>query len=328
MPSVREAEEKVLGGGELGREEALRLVSADLEELCAAADRVRKAFHGDDFDFCAIVNARSGRCSEDCRFCAQSARHRTGAPEHGLLSAGEILADAKKKESAGIPRYSIVTSGRTLSDADVETVCEATRLILAETKLSVCLSGGLLSRGQFERLKEAGLTRFHNNLETSRRFFPSVCTTHSYDDKIAALENASAAGLEICSGGILGLGETMEDRIDMCLDLRALGVESTPVNVLNAIPGTPFESLPKLSNDEFCRTVAIFRLVNPKARLRLAGGRGVLGDEGERALRSGANAAITDDMLTTSGVCSERDFELVRRLGFRPHGFLPRKETT
>ena len=322
MSFAREAKEKVLGGGELGREEALRLVGEDLEELRAAADEVRRAFHGDDFDFCAIVNARSGRCSENCRFCAQSAFYRTGAPEYRLLSAETILADAKKKESAGIPRYSLVTSGRTLSDADVEAVCEATRRILAETKLSVCLSGGLLSRGQFERLKEAGLSRFHNNLETSRRFFPSVCTTHTYDDKVAALENAVAAGLEICSGGIFGLGETMEDRIDMCLDLRALGARSTPVNVLNAIPGTPFESLPKLSNDEFCRAVAIFRRLNPRAHIRLAGGRGVLGDDGERALRSGANAAITDDMLTTSGVRAERDFELVRRLGFRPHGFL------
>ncbi|MBO7131363.1 MAG: biotin synthase BioB [Fibrobacterales bacterium] len=319
---LREIKEKVLNGGEIGRAEALRLADEDLDGLCAAADEVRRAFHGDDFDFCAIVNARSGRCSENCRFCAQSAFYHTGAPEYGLLPAETILADAKKKEAAGIPRYSLVTSGRTLSDADVEAVCEATRLILAETKLSVCLSAGLLRREQFERLKEAGLTRFHNNLETSRRFFPSVCTTHSYDDKIAALENASAAGLEICSGGILGLGETMEDRIDMCLDLRALGVRSTPMNVLSAIPGTPFESLPKLTNDEFCRTVAIFRLVNPRARLRLAGGRSVLGDDGERAFRSGADAAITDDMLTTSGVACGRDRALVERLGFRPHGFL------
>ncbi|MCQ2125317.1 MAG: biotin synthase BioB [Fibrobacter sp.] len=323
MSLVQELKNKILNDGyEINREEAIQLLDADLDELTAAANEIREKLHGNDFDFCSIINARSGRCSENCKYCAQSSYYHTGAPEYKLLSADEIVADAKKKEAAGIPRYSIVTSGRTLTNHDVEQISETIRRLKKETKLSVCLSSGLLNREQFDKLKEAGLTRFHNNLETYRRHFADVCTTHTYDDKIGALQNALAAGLEVCSGGIMGLGETMEDRIDMCLDLRGLGVKSTPINVLNAIPGTPFENLPKLTNDDFCRIVAIYRFINPKAYLRLAGGRGVLGDNGVRAFKSGANAAITDDMLTTSGVKSATDFELVKGLGFVPHGFI------
>lgn len=323
MSFVQELKYKILNDDYVTtREDAIKLIDADLDELTSAANEIREKLHGKNFDFCSIINGRSGRCSENCKYCAQSSYYHTGAPEYKLLSTEEILADAKKREAAGIPRYSIVTSGRTLTKNDVEQISETIRRIKKETKLSVCLSSGLLNREQFDQLKAAGLTRFHNNLETYRRHFPDVCTTHTYDDKIGVLQNALAAGLEICSGGIMGLGETMEDRIDMCIDLRELGVKSTPINVLNAIPGTPFENLPKVSNDEFCRIVAIYRFINPKAYLRLAGGRGVLGDDGERAFKSGANATITDDMLTTSGVKSAKDFELVRKLGFEPHGFI------
>lgn len=323
MSFVQELKEKIIRDGyRTNREDALRLLDADLSELTAAADEIRKKFNDDNFDFCSIINARSGRCSENCKYCAQSSYYHTGAPEYRLLPVEEIVRDAKKKEAAGIPRYSIVTSGRTLTNSDVEQISATIRQIRKETRLSVCLSSGLLNREQFDKLKEAGLTRFHNNLETYRRHFPDVCTTHTYDDKIKALQNALAAGLEICSGGIIGLGETMEDRIDMALDLRELGVESSPLNVLSAIPGTPFEKLPKVTNDEFCRIIAIYRFISPKAYLRLAGGRNVLGDNGERAFRSGANATITDDLLTTAGVRSESDFELVKKLGFKPCGFL------
>ena len=323
MSFVQELKNKILNDNYVTtREDAIKLLDADLDELTTAANEIREKLHGKNFDFCSIINGRSGRCSENCKYCAQSSYYHTGAPEYKLLGVEEILADAKKREAAGIPRYSIVTSGRTLTKNDVEQISETIRRIKKETKLSVCLSSGLLNREQFDQLKAAGLTRFHNNLETYRRHFPDVCTTHTYDDKIAALQNALAAGLEICSGGIMGLGETMEDRIDMCIDLRELGVKSTPINVLNAIPGTPFENLPKVTNDEFCRIVAIYRFINPQAYLRLAGGRGVLGDDGERAFKSGANATITDDMLTTSGVKSAKDFELVKKLGFEPHGFI------
>ena len=162
MSFVQDLKEKVLGGYEITREDAIKLLSEDLDELTKAADEIREKFHGDDFDFCSIVNARSGRCSENCKYCAQSSYYHTGAPEYKLLSADEIVADAKKKEAAGIPRYSIVTSGRTLSNRDVEQISEALRRLKKETKLSICLSAGLLNREQFDKLKEAGLTRFHN----------------------------------------------------------------------------------------------------------------------------------------------------------------------
>jgi biotin synthase len=296
--------------------DALRLVEEPLAILTQNADALRTHFCGNAFDMCTIINAKSGRCSENCRYCAQSVHYKTDATEYSLLGEGSILEEAKKQNARGVPRFSLVTSGRTLSDADVAILCSDIRKIKKETSLSVCISAGLLHYDQFVKLKEAGLSRVHNNLETSRRNFSNVCTTHTYDDKIAALKAAQRAGLSLCSGGIMGLGETVEDRIDMVLDIRELGVRSIPVNVLNAIPGTPYENLPKLTNDEVCRIVAIYRFIVPEASIRLAGGRGLLGDKGEKAFRSGANATISGDMLTTAGISVETDRALLQKLGY------------
>lgn len=323
MSFVESLKNKVIDNSyEITREDALKLLNEDLDELCNAANEIRKKFCGDNFDFCSIVNARSGRCSENCKYCAQSSYYHTGAPEYGLKSKEQILAEAKNKEKANIPRFSIVTSGRTLSNNDVASICDIIATLKKETKLSICLSAGLLNKEQFEKLKAAGLSGFHNNLETSRKNFANICTTHTYDDKIKAIKDAISVGLNICSGGIMGLGETMQDRIDMCFDLRELGVKSMPINILSAIAGTPFEKLPKLSNDEYCRIIAIYRFINPCAYIRLAGGRNILGDDGEKAFKSGANATITDDLLTIHGVKNSKDFELVKSLGFKPHGFI------
>lgn len=296
--------------------EALRLLEEPLEVLAQAADALRTHFCGKAFDMCTIINAKSGRCSENCRYCAQSVHYKTDAPEYSLLGEKSILEEAKKQNARGVPRFSLVTSGRTLSDADIGIICSDIRKIKKETSLSVCISAGLLRYEQFVKLKEAGLSRVHNNLETSRRNFSNVCTTHTYDDKIAALKAAQRAGLSLCSGGIMGLGESFEDRIDMVLDIRELGIRSIPVNVLNAIPGTPYENLPKLTNDEVCRIVAIYRFIVPEASIRLAGGRGLLGDKGERAFKSGANATISGDMLTTAGISVETDHALLHQLGY------------
>lgn len=215
-------------------------------------------------------------------------------------------------------RFSLVTSGEKLTDKEVDDVCKAVAAIKEQTNISVCASLGLLSFEQFAHLKAAGIERIHNNLETSRRFFPHVCTTHSYDDKIDVLKTARSAGMDLCSGGIIGLGETMEDRIDLALTVRELGVRSVPVNVLNPIQGTPFENNPKLSDEEIRRTVAIFRFILPDASIRLAGGRGLMADKGRGCFSSGANAAITGDMLTTSGVTIENDMKILDELGYRP----------
>lgn len=317
MNVTEEMKRKVLEGKEIDRQEALRLAEEPLERLREAAEEIRQKMCGDGFDLCTIVNAKCGRCSEDCKYCAQSAHYRTACEEsYPLLSTEELLAGARHNARQGVLRYSIVTSGRRLSDAEVEQVCGSIRRIKAETSIEVCVSLGLLDEAQFRRIREAGASRVHCNLETSARYFPSVCTTHTYEEKIETLRAAKRAGLSVCSGGILGLGETMEDRIDMVLTARELGVRSIPVNLLNPIPGTPYEKNVPLTNEEACRCVALFRFLVPDASIRLAGGRGLVGDKGRACFQSGANAAISGDMLTTAGITVEKDMEMLHTLGF------------
>lgn len=306
----------VLQGRQISREEALWLYQQPLEALCRKADEIRAHFCSNGFDICTIINGKSGCCSENCRFCAQSAHNHTGAEEYPLLPNEEILAQAKVNDAQGVLRYSIVTSGKRLSDEEVERMCHAVGQIRKETNIAVCISFGLLNEEQYRRLKEAGVTRVHNNLETSRRNFPNVCTTHTFDDKINAIRAAQAAGLSVCSGGIMGLGETVEDRIDMALTLRELGIRSVPVNMLNPIPGTPFAQNKKLTSEDMCRIVAVYRFLLPDASIRLAGGRGLLADKGKSCFRSGANAAISGDMLTTAGITVATDMELLQELGY------------
>ncbi len=305
-----------LQGKQISKEEALWLYQQPLEALCRKADEIRAHFCSNGFDICTIINGKSGRCSENCRFCAQSAHNHTGAEEYPLLPNEEILAQAKVNDAQGVLRYSIVTSGKRLSDEEVERMCDAVRQIRKETNIAVCISFGLLKEEQYRKLKEAGVTRVHNNLETSRRNFPNVCTTHTFDDKINAIRAAQDAGLSVCSGGIMGLGETVEDRINMALTLRELGIRSVPVNMLNPIPGTPLEHNEKLTAEDMCRIVAVYRFLLPDASIRLAGGRGLLPDKGKSCFRSGANAAISGDMLTTAGITVATDMELLKELGY------------
>ena len=226
------------------------------------------------------------------------------------------MEQAKRSGARGVLRYSVVTSGRRLSETEIEQVCESIRAVRREAGIEVCVSFGLLGEADFVKLKEAGASRVHCNLETSRRYFPQVCTTHTYADKIETLRAAKRAGLDVCSGGIMGLGEMMEDRIDMALTARELGVTSIPVNVLNPIPGTPYENNRTLTNEEVRRIVAMFRFALPDAMIRLAGGRGLLGDKGEKCFAGGANAAISGDMLTTAGITVETDMALLEQMGY------------
>lgn len=316
--TMQEYKNYVAQGGVISRAQALELAEMPLEELCTAADEIRRQFCGNGFDICTIINAKSGKCSENCKFCAQSAHYHTGAEEYPMLDADTIAAQAKRDDERGVLRFSLVTSGKRLTPAEVEQECASIRAVREQTGIAVCISNGLLDEASYRKLKEAGATRVHNNLESSRRFFPSVCTTHTFDEKCAAIRAAQAAGLSVCSGGIVGMGETMEDRIDMVLELRELGVHSIPVNMLNPIPGTPYETLPKLTNDDMCRIVAVFRFLIPEASIRLAGGRGLLPDKGRACFCSGANAAISGDMLTTSGITVETDMAMLRELGYEP----------
>lgn len=317
MSFVSKMKEKILRGEEIGRQDALRLSEEPLAQLQEAADEIRRKMCGNGFDLCTIINGKCGRCSEDCKYCAQSAHYQTACEEaYPLLSVEELVEGAKHNAQQGVLRYSIVTSGKRLSEQEVDQVCESIRRIKEETSIEVCVSFGLLGEEQFRKIREAGASRVHCNLESSARYFPEICTTHTYEDKIETLKAAKRAGLSICSGGILGLGETMEDRVDMVLTARELGVKSIPVNLLNPIPGTPYEKRSPLTNEEACRCVAVFRFLVPDASIRLAGGRGLVEDKGEACFRSGANAAISGDMLTTAGITVETDRKLIHTLGF------------
>ncbi len=306
----------IFNGQQITKQEAIKLYNEPLTELCQTADEIRKYFCSNIFDICTIINGKSGRCSENCRFCAQSAYNHTNAKEYPLISLEEIVQQAKINDEQGVLRFSIVTSGKRLSDIEIDKMCEAVRKIKSQTGISVCISFGLLNEIQYKKLKNAGVSRVHNNLETSRRNFPNICTTHTFDDKINAIHAAQSAGLTVCSGGIMGLGETIDDRIDMAFTLRELGIKSVPVNMLNPIKGTPLEHNKKLTLEDMCRIVAVYRFILPDAYIRLAGGRGLLPDKGKSCFLSGANAAISGDMLTTAGITVETDMKLLKGLGY------------
>lgn len=317
MNLIDRYKEKVKEGYLLEKDDINKLLTAPLESLCDAANEIREYFCGNSFDMCTIINGKSGKCSENCKYCAQSIHFKTTIEEYPLLDKNKILKDAMYNDAKGVLRYSIVTSGKRLSSKDLERLCNSYKLIKENLNISLCASHGLLSYDDFIKLKESGVTRYHNNLETSRKFFPNICTTHSYDDKIETIKAAQKAGLEVCSGGILGLGESMEDRIDMALEIRNLGIKSVPVNVLNPIKGTPLENNKVLSNDEIKRTIAIFRFIIPYGAIRLAGGRGLINDKGMSLFKGGANATITGDMLTTSGICINDDINMIKKLKYK-----------
>lgn len=308
---------EIINGRRLTREEDLSfLLTEPLEELCAGANDIRKALRGNKADLCSIINGRSGRCGEDCKFCAQSAHHKADVEEYPFLSEAEIVADCVRHCEKGVRRYSIVTAGRALSGEEMERALRAYRAMNEQGQKELCASHGLLDQEDFYKLKEAGVSRYHANIETSRRNFPNICTTHSFDDKVEVIMRAKKAGLNVCSGGIIGMGESFEDRIDMAFDLHDLEIRSIPLNVLQPIKGTPYGELAPLSESEILRTVAIFRYINPDADVRLAAGRKAMSHSGRQAFLSGANAAITGDMLTTSGNNITEDRKMLLALGF------------
>lgn len=317
MSVISELKEKILSGGMISREEALSLCGEPLEELCEAANEIREKISGNGFDICTIINGKCGKCSEDCKYCSQSAHYHTALEEsYPLLDSDKLLAEAKYNADRGVIRYSIVTSGRRLSKDEVDKLVDSIKKIKEEVDIEICVSLGLLDEEDFVKLYNAGATRVHCNLESSERYFKEVCTTHTYAEKIETLKAAKRVGMSICSGGIMGLGESFEDRIDMVLTARELGVKSIPVNFLNPIKGTPYENNTPLSLEEARRCVAIFRFIIPDGSIRLAGGRGLIGDKGESCFTSGANATISGDMLTTAGITIETDMQLIDKLGY------------
>lgn len=317
MNNLDRIKQLVLSGKKITKEVALSLVDEDVEELSKEANEIRIKYCGNVFDICTIINAKSGRCSENCKYCAQSSFYNTNAESYSLLDTEEIVKQAKYNDDRGVLRYSLVTAGKRLTDDELGQAVESIKVVKEKTNIEVCISMGLLNEEQYKKLKEAGVTRVHNNLETSKSNFINVCTTHSFEDKVKAINAAKSVGLGVCSGGIMGLGETMEDRIDMAISLRNLGVKSVPVNMLNPIKGTPFENNKILTNNDMRKIVAIFRFILPDASIRLAGGRGLLEDKGRACFLSGANAAISGDMLTTSGISIETDLAMIDELGYK-----------
>ena len=314
---VAELTNKIIAGYRLSpTDDRSIFMDTPLEELSEEAYRLQKQFCGNHIDLCTIVNGRSGRCGENCKYCAQAACHKTGGDTYGFLPQEQIMAHAKANQDAGANRFSIVTSGGALSGKEFEMAIDVYKEMRRTLSIDLCASHGLLTRSQFRRLREVGVTSYHHNIETSERYFPEICTTHSYADRIRTIKMAQAEGLCVCSGGIIGMGETWEDRFDMAFALQELGIESIPLNSLMAIPGTPLEHLTPLSGDEILRTIAIFRFINPTANIRLGAGRKLLPENGATAFLAGASASITGNMLTTSGTTIAEDMELIKELGF------------
>ncbi|MFQ6133749.1 MAG: biotin synthase BioB [Armatimonadota bacterium] len=306
---------RVLEGGRIGLEEALFLLRQDPYELAMWGRRITEAHHGKRVDLCSIVSGRSGRCPEDCKFCAQSVFYQTGIETFPLREAGEILAAAEEAKRVGAHRFDIVVAG-TDPGGDFERICGMLGAIRERTGLETCASLGSLTPEQARELRAAGVSRYNHNVETARAFFPEIISTHGYDDRLETLRNVREAGMELCCGCIIGLGESVQDRAQMALEIRELEPEVVPLNVLNPIPGTPLEEVEPIAPLDIIRAIAMFRFVMPKAVIKLAGGR-------ERNLRdmqalgvvAGANGLIVGNYLTTAGRAPEEDLRMIADLG-------------
>ncbi len=311
---------RVTGGGALDREEAAEILATpekDIFHLLASANDVRRHFKGERVDFCGIVNVKSGACSEDCAFCAQSAHHDTESPVYALIEKDEALKRARAVEASGANKLCYVTSGPGVeTEEELDRICESIAAITRETSLDRCASLGSLNRDQLERLKEAGLRSLHHNVETAESHFDSICSTHSFADRVETVNRAKDVGFYVCSGGIFGMGESAEQRIEMAFALREMDVDSVPLNFLNPIPGSRLEYADPLPPLEILKIIAMFRFVLPDKDIRVCGGR-------ERNLRSlqpfmylaGANCTVLGNYLTTPGCDSDEDLKMIADLG-------------
>jgi biotin synthase len=312
-----------LKGESISYDQALQLESLthkELDYLFIGTDRIRNHFKGQDVKICSIVNAKSGKCVEDCSFCAQSSSFQTDSPEYELMDVEEIVAAAKEAEAFGSNEFSIVASGTSLDDRkELDRVIEAIKRIKAETKLETCCSLGLMPMEHLKELKEAGLDRCHHNLETAKSHFDKIVSTHTYEDEVNAIQNAKAAGLQVCVGGIFGMGESFAQRAELAFSIRELGTQSFPINFLKPIEGTGLDHLEPMEQYEALRTISLLRLILPDIDLFVCGGREeVLTDQQEQLFSAGANGILGGNYLTTKGRDPKRDIEMIENLGLHP----------
>ena len=294
------------------------IASMPRKELYELAHRTTRKYLGNRFDSCSIINAKSGNCSENCKWCSQSVFSRCNIEKYPLVSVDRAVKEGLYNSSFGIKRFSLVTSGKRVSKKEIDEICKIVKALKETGKIIPCVSLGLIDEEDMNKLTAAGVTRYHCNMESSPSYFGELCTTHTQEEKIKTLKAAEKAGLSLCSGGIIGMGETMVDRIELALLLRDLNVKSIPINFLNPIKGTPLQDAKPLTEDEILTTIAIFRLINPTAFLRFAGGRALISKEiQEKALYIGINSAIMGDMLTTLGNSARNDIAMFKAAGYK-----------
>lgn len=321
---IKKLKNKILAGGKIEFQEAKELIEIKLDdaeslnELFFSADEIREKFCGNSFDLCTIINAKSGKCSEDCKYCAQSSHFKTNASVYPLVNSEIALEEAKKVEREGANRFSLVTSGKgILSDSkEMEKLENIYKILKERTTLSLCASHGICDKEVLVKLKEAGVTTYHHNLEACKDFYPNICSTHTYEDRVKTVLNAKEVGLRVCSGGILGLGETPIDRIKLAFELRELDVDSVPINILTPIAGTPLENAKEIEPLELIKTMSVFRFILPNKALRYAGGRIKLGKYQSLGIRAGINSALTGNFLTTTGNTIESDKKMIEGVGY------------
>jgi len=330
--------QRVLAGGEISRNEALGLFqlenTADIFDLLSWANRIREHFKGNKIHLCSIVNAKAGACSENCSFCAQSSFHQTGSPRYGFVDPEPVAEAADEANQNGVTAVGLVAAWKGLNEGPMlDEVCDRVRELKTGGKTRPDVSLGIIkSQRVADRLKEAGVECYGHNLESSRRFFSKTCTTHTYDDRLETISHLKRAGIKICSGGIIGMGETREDRCDLAFALREIGANVVPINILNPIKGTPFENNPPLPVMEILKTIACFRFILPRQEIMIAGGRTVnLRDAQSMIFMAGASALMVGNYLTTLNQPVERDLQMLKDLGLDPswdkHGFSDQEET-
>lgn len=317
---IEKLRDKVLNGNSLSQEDARWIATVEgveLFDLLSAANRIRNVFRGDEADLCSIVNAKSGACPEDCSYCAQSSNSSADIPVYTLINKDIVLERARDAKMSGVKRFCIVTSGRRVGRSEL---AEIASMLSAIRKMGLlpCATLGLLNEEELSLLKDAGLERFHHNVETSERFFPEICRTHSYQDKIRTIRAVRSVGLSLCSGGIFGMGETWQDRIDVAFALKELNADSVPINFLIPIKGTPLGNMDIMHPFEALKIISLYRFILPEKEIRICGGRmQVLGELNSMVFMAGADGLLTGDYLTTTGRTFEDDLKLIRQYGMK-----------